>query len=145
MTAAIERQIERFAPGFADLVLARATRGPAELEADNPNYVGGDINGGVADLRQMLGPPGSARAIPTRRRTRGCISARRRRRPAAVFTACAATTPRGPHCAARSGAPGFSQAPDRRPYGGGIASCRQMVRTVPAGTSRCRGTGARRS
>ena len=57
MTAAIERQIERFAPGFAELVLARATRGPAELEADNPNYIGGDINGGLANLRQMLARP----------------------------------------------------------------------------------------
>lgn len=54
MSAAIERQIERFAPGFSDLVLARAARGPAEMEAENPNYVGGDINGGLASLRQTL-------------------------------------------------------------------------------------------
>ena len=57
MTAAIEAQIERFAPGFADLVLARAARGPAQLEADNPNYVGGDINAGAATLRQTLARP----------------------------------------------------------------------------------------
>jgi phytoene dehydrogenase-like protein len=57
MTAAIEAQIERFAPGFGDLVLARSVRGPAALEADNPNYVGGDINGGAADLRQVLARP----------------------------------------------------------------------------------------
>ena len=57
MTAAIERQIERFAPGFSELVLARAARGPAELEADNPNYIGGDINGGLANLRQVLARP----------------------------------------------------------------------------------------
>jgi phytoene dehydrogenase-like protein len=57
MTAAIERQIERFAPGFADLVLARAVRGPAQIEAENPNCVGGDINGGAADLRQVLARP----------------------------------------------------------------------------------------
>jgi phytoene dehydrogenase-like protein len=57
MGAAIERQIERFAPGFAGLVLARATRGPAALEADNPNYVGGDINGGLANVRQLLARP----------------------------------------------------------------------------------------
>jgi phytoene dehydrogenase-like protein len=57
MTAAIERQIERFAPGFSELVLARAARGPAALEADNPNYIGGDINGGLANLRQVLGRP----------------------------------------------------------------------------------------
>ncbi len=54
MTAAVEAQLERFAPGFRDLVLARHARGPAELEADNANYVGGDINGGVQDLRQTL-------------------------------------------------------------------------------------------
>jgi phytoene dehydrogenase-like protein len=57
MTAAIERQIERFAPGFGDLVLARAARGPAAIERDNPNNVGGDINGGAADLRQILARP----------------------------------------------------------------------------------------
>jgi phytoene dehydrogenase-like protein len=57
MTAAIERQIERFAPGFGDVVLARSVRGPAVLEAENPNYVGGDINGGAADLRQVLARP----------------------------------------------------------------------------------------
>lgn len=54
MTAAIESQIERFAPGFRELVLARATRGPTTIEAENPNYVGGDINCGAATLRQML-------------------------------------------------------------------------------------------
>ncbi len=57
MTGAIERQIERFAPGFRDVVLARSVRGPAALEAENPNYVGGDINGGAADLRQVLARP----------------------------------------------------------------------------------------
>jgi phytoene dehydrogenase-like protein len=63
MTAAIERQIERFAPGFGDVVLERAVRGPADLEAENPNYVGGDINGGAADLRQVLARP-AARITP---------------------------------------------------------------------------------
>ncbi len=57
MTEAIEGQIERFAPGFKELVLARAKRGPAQLEADNPNYIGGDINCGLASLRQMLARP----------------------------------------------------------------------------------------
>ncbi len=63
MTAAIERQIERFAPGFGDVVLERTARGPADLEAENPNYVGGDINGGAADLRQVLARP-AARITP---------------------------------------------------------------------------------
>ncbi len=57
LTPAIEAQIERFAPGFSELVLARSARGPAELEADNPNYIGGDINGGLANLRQVLARP----------------------------------------------------------------------------------------
>jgi phytoene dehydrogenase-like protein len=60
MTGAIEAQVERFAPGFRERILARSSMGPAELEAHNPNLVGGDINGGAADLRQML-----ARPVPT--------------------------------------------------------------------------------
>jgi phytoene dehydrogenase-like protein len=62
MTAAIEAQIERFAPGFSELVLARATRGPALMQADNPNYVGGDINCGEASLRQLLVRPALRRS-----------------------------------------------------------------------------------
>jgi phytoene dehydrogenase-like protein len=57
MTDAIERQIERFAPGFRDLVLARHVAGPAWLEAHNANYVGGDIGGGTnAGLRAVIRP-----------------------------------------------------------------------------------------
>ncbi len=65
MTGVIEGQIERFAPGFSDLVLARTARGPAQLEAENPNYVGGDINCGAASLRQVLARP-VARLSPYR-------------------------------------------------------------------------------
>jgi phytoene dehydrogenase-like protein len=61
MTARIEAQVERFAPGFGDVVLARATRGPARLEEENPNMVGGDITGGVQDLRQTLARPAAGR------------------------------------------------------------------------------------
>jgi len=57
MTGAIEDQIERFAPGFRDVVLARSTRNAAEMEAYNPNYIGGDINGGVQDLFQLYTRP----------------------------------------------------------------------------------------
>jgi phytoene dehydrogenase-like protein len=57
MTERIEAQIERFAPGFRDRILARSTMGPADLESYNPNYVGGDINGGVQDLRQLYTRP----------------------------------------------------------------------------------------
>ncbi|HEX4671132.1 MAG TPA: NAD(P)/FAD-dependent oxidoreductase, partial [Solirubrobacteraceae bacterium] len=63
MTGPIEAQVERFAPGFKDLIAARATMGPAEIERRNPNYVGGDINGGVQDLRQLFSRP-VARAVP---------------------------------------------------------------------------------
>jgi phytoene dehydrogenase-like protein len=62
---AIERQLERFAPGFGDIVLARSVQGPAELEERNPNYVGGDINGGSARLRQLFARP-VARPVPYR-------------------------------------------------------------------------------
>ena len=57
MTGRIEAQVERFAPGFRDRILARATAGPADLEASNPNDVGGDINGGIEDLRQLVTRP----------------------------------------------------------------------------------------
>jgi phytoene dehydrogenase-like protein len=57
MTERIESQIERFAPGFRELILERSARGPAEIERDNENNVGGDINGGVQDLRQLYTRP----------------------------------------------------------------------------------------
>ena len=57
MTAAIEAQIERFAPGFSDLVLARATLTAADEEKHNPNYVGGDIGGGASSLIQTVFRP----------------------------------------------------------------------------------------
>ncbi|MGH8874509.1 MAG: phytoene desaturase family protein [Acidimicrobiia bacterium] len=56
-TDAIEGQIERFAPGFRERVLARHTHGPAELEAWNANYVGGDITGGAHTPRQLFFRP----------------------------------------------------------------------------------------
>ncbi len=57
MLPAIERQIERFAPGFRDRVLARHVMTPADLERRNPNLAGGDIGMGVTDLRQMIARP----------------------------------------------------------------------------------------
>ncbi|MFH9333290.1 phytoene desaturase family protein [Streptomyces althioticus] len=57
LTDAIERQLERFAPGFRDRVLARATAGPPQLAARNANYVGGDIaTGAVSGLQTLLRP-----------------------------------------------------------------------------------------
>jgi phytoene dehydrogenase-like protein len=61
MTEAIERQVERFAPGFRDVVLARATANCVQLEERNANLVGGDINGGVPDFKQLLFRGTSAR------------------------------------------------------------------------------------
>jgi phytoene dehydrogenase-like protein len=57
MTDRIEAQIERFAPGFRELVLERSVRGTAEIERYNANYVGGDINGGVQDFGQLYTRP----------------------------------------------------------------------------------------
>jgi phytoene dehydrogenase-like protein len=50
-------QLERFAPGLRDRVVATAVRSPADFAADNPNYVGGDIVGGANDLRQLVARP----------------------------------------------------------------------------------------
>jgi phytoene dehydrogenase-like protein len=63
MTERIEAQIERFAPGFRNLILARHTISPAQWEERNPNYIGGDINGGVQDLGQLFTRP-VARLVP---------------------------------------------------------------------------------
>ena len=57
MAPAIEAQVERFAPGFRDLVLHRSTMTPVELEAHNSNMVGGDINAGAQFLRQLFFRP----------------------------------------------------------------------------------------
>jgi phytoene dehydrogenase-like protein len=57
MTERIERQVERFAPGFHERILARSALGPADLERHNPNNVGGDINGGAATLSQLFTRP----------------------------------------------------------------------------------------
>ncbi|MGH2357412.1 MAG: phytoene desaturase family protein [Candidatus Limnocylindria bacterium] len=56
-TQRIERQIERFAPGFGDRIVARHILRPADLEAYNPNYVGGDINGGLQHWAQFWTRP----------------------------------------------------------------------------------------
>jgi phytoene dehydrogenase-like protein len=57
MTERIENQIERFAPGFRDLILARHTMNTADMERYNANYIGGDINGGVQDIWQLFSRP----------------------------------------------------------------------------------------
>jgi len=66
MSSRIETQIERFAPGFRDRILARHVMNTAEMEAYNPNYIGGDIAGGIQNpLRLMMRPMGQWRAYVT--------------------------------------------------------------------------------
>jgi phytoene dehydrogenase-like protein len=81
LTDLVEAQIERFAPGFRDRILARAVRGPTALEAGNANLVGGDINGGAQDARQFLARP-ALRLDPYRT-------------PAAGVFICSSSTPPG--------------------------------------------------
>jgi phytoene dehydrogenase-like protein len=80
MTAAIEAQVERFAPGFRDLILARHTFNAPQMEAHNPNYVGGDVNGGVQDLVQHFARPVLVRPYAT---------------PAKGIYLCSSSTPPG--------------------------------------------------
>ncbi len=57
MTDRIENQIERFAPGFRDIIIARNKMNTADLESYNQNYIGGDINGGAQDWKQLFSRP----------------------------------------------------------------------------------------
>jgi phytoene dehydrogenase-like protein len=57
MTERIEAQMERFAPGFRDLILARHVMNTGGYQLYNENYIGGDINGGAQDLRQIIARP----------------------------------------------------------------------------------------
>ena len=70
MSERIEAQVERFAPGFRDLVLDRSVITAPEMESYNSNYVGGDINGGVQDIRQLFTRP-TARLVPYATPARG--------------------------------------------------------------------------
>lgn len=70
MTQQIERQVERMAPGFRERVLARHVLDPEQLEEYNPNYIGGDINGGMMDIRQLFTRP-ALRWSPYRTSARG--------------------------------------------------------------------------
>jgi phytoene dehydrogenase-like protein len=81
MTERIEKQIERFAPGFRELVLARSVTTPADLERRNRNLVGGDLNGGPATLWRLLARP--------------VLSSSPYRTPARGLYLCSASTPPG--------------------------------------------------
>lgn len=80
-TIPVISQIERFAPGFRDTILATHTLSPADLETYNPNYVGGDVIGGVQDFGQMFSRPVARRCPYTT--------------PAADVFICSASTPPG--------------------------------------------------
>ena len=81
MTERIEAQIERFAPGFRDLVLARHVAGPAWFESYNPSYIGGDIAGGAHHGLQLVFRP--------------TISVRPYHTPDPALFLCSASTPPG--------------------------------------------------
>ncbi|SEB75344.1 Phytoene dehydrogenase-related protein [Paramicrobacterium humi] len=81
-TEAITRQIERFAPGFRDLIIASSARTAVDLDNYNPNYVGGDIAAGDVNLRQLI-----ARPVP---------SPDPWRTPVPGLYLCSASTPPGP-------------------------------------------------
>ena len=70
MTDRIEGQVERFAPGFRDRILARSARSPRDIEDDNANCIGGAITGGIQDLRQLFARP-ALRLDPYSTPTRG--------------------------------------------------------------------------
>lgn len=70
MTDVIEKQIERFAPGFRDLILGKSVLNSGQLEKYNPNYVGGDINGGAIDVSQLFTRP-ALRFSPYRTSAKG--------------------------------------------------------------------------
>lgn len=70
MTEAIERQVERFAPGFRDIILAKHVMNTSEMEAYNANYIGGDINGGIIDIGQLFTRP-ALRLSPYRTSAKG--------------------------------------------------------------------------
>ncbi len=81
-TDAIERQLERFAPGFRDRIVARSTLTPADFERHNANYIGGDITGGVVDMWQLFTRP-TPRLVPYST-------------PAKEIFLCSSSTPPGP-------------------------------------------------
>src|SRR5690606_11971303 len=71
MTEAVEAQVERFAPGFRERILARHVMDTARMEAYNPNYIGGDINGGALRLSQLFTRP-ALRSAPYQTSASGC-------------------------------------------------------------------------
>jgi phytoene dehydrogenase-like protein len=100
-TARIEEQIERFAPGFRERILAKHVRSVALMEAHNANYVGGDVITGANDPRQLVFRPRVA-VDPYTTGIPGVYLCSAATRPARAHTACAGTTPRTRRCAGSS-------------------------------------------
>ena len=92
---AIERQIERFAPGFRDCIVARAVSPPAALECWNPNLIGGDLSLGAMNLRQLLLRPTASLYRPP---MTGLFLCGASNPQAAESTEWPAFTPRRQHC-----------------------------------------------
>ncbi len=103
MSDQIESQIERFAPGFRDCILARHKMSAADLGRSNPNLTGGDISGGAANLTQLIARPILSATPLSHAFAWRSICVRLPRLPAVVSTACAAITPRASRCARFSG------------------------------------------
>lgn len=102
MTERIEAQVERFAPGFRDVILARAVRPPALLEAENPNLVGGDVGSGSNELMNLFFRP----------------TARRYATPVPGVFLCSAATPPGGGIHGMSGYHAATKALAGGEYGG---------------------------
>ena len=94
MTQRIESQVARFAPGFQDRIAARHTMGPSEMEAYNPNYIGGDITGGVQSFPQLFVRPLGTMECVFHTSTRIVPLLEAQCRPAPAFTVCAGISPR---------------------------------------------------
>ena len=113
MTAAVEDQVERFAPGFRDLIIARSAHDTAAMERHNPNLVGGDIAGGYGGLAQFVRRP--------------ILSPRPWATPLPGVYLCSASTPPG---AGVHGMGGYHAA---RPWGTALAEGVLRVADIAAG------------
>ncbi|RDC64257.1 Protein p49 [Adhaeribacter pallidiroseus] len=90
-TEIIEKQVERFAPGFRDLIIGRSVMNTAQIEAYNPNYIGGDINGGVIDVQQLYTRPVISLS-PYRTSAKGIYICSSSTPPGGGYTACVGFT-----------------------------------------------------
>ena len=114
-TEAVTKQIERFAPGFRDLVLASSSLTAQDMQNHNPNYVGGDIASGTASVRQLLARP--------------VLSTEPWRTPAPGVYLCSSSTPPGPGV---HGLPGYYAARSALEHEFGITAAPSLAIQTPA-------------